>query len=146
MADNYDDYSKEQLLRLLRKRDPRPHFGLMWERDAIDHDLSVNDDDVALGCDADLSGADGSQGNLIIESDNFDALRALRMTHDGGVKCIYIDPPYNTGDFFYNDRFVDKDDSCRHFKWLEFIFRRLALALPLQTAQGKRSVVNYCPK
>ena len=39
----------------------------------------------------------GAQRNLIIEGDNFDALRTLRMTHAGRVKCIYIDPPYNTG-------------------------------------------------
>ncbi|MEI2623652.1 MAG: hypothetical protein V9G23_06945 [Giesbergeria sp.] len=62
--------------------------------------------------------------NLIIEGDNFDALRTLRMTHAGRVKCIYIDPPYNTGnrDFIYNDRFVDKDDNYRHSKWLEFMY------------------------
>ena len=105
MADNYDDYSKEQLLRLLRERDRRPNFGLVWERDEIDHDLSVNNDFVALDWDADLSCGDGPQDNLIIEGDNFDALRTLRMTHAGRVKCIYIDPPYNTGnrDFIYND-------------------------------------------
>lgn len=40
MADNYDDYSREQLLRLLRERDQRPRFGLVWERDEIAHDLS----------------------------------------------------------------------------------------------------------
>ncbi len=36
MADHYDDYSRQQLMRLLRERDRRPHFGLVWERDAID--------------------------------------------------------------------------------------------------------------
>ncbi len=110
MADNYDDYSKEQLLRLLRERDRRPNFGLVWERDEIDHDLSVNNDFVALDWDAGLSCCDGPQRNLIIEGDNFDALRTLRMTHAGRVKCIYIDPPYNTGnrDFIYNDHFIDR--------------------------------------
>ncbi len=138
MADNYDDYSKEQLLRLLRERDRRPNFGLVWERDEIDHDLSVNNDFVALDWDADLSCGDGPQDNLIIEGDNFDALRTLRMTHAGRVKCIYIDPPYNTGnrDFIYNDSFIDKDDSYRHSKWLEFMFRRLELAKELLTEDG----------
>ena len=76
--------------------------------------------------------------NLIIEGDNFDALRYLRMTHAGRVKCIYIDPPYNTGnrDFIYNDRFVDKDDSYRHSKWLEFMYRRLELAKNLLSEDG----------
>lgn len=138
MADNYDDYSKEQLLRLLRERDRRPNFGLVWERDEIDHDLSVNNDFVALDWDADLSCGEGPQHNLIIEGDNFDALRTLRMTHAGRVKCIYIDPPYNTGnrDFIYNDSFIDKDDSYRHSKWLEFMFRRLELAKELLTEDG----------
>lgn len=138
MADNYDDYSKEQLVRLLRERDRRPNFGLLWERDEIDHDLSVNNDFVALDWDADLSCGHGPQDNLIIEGDNFDALRTLRMTHAGRVKCIYIDPPYNTGnrDFIYNDRFIDKDDNYRHSKWLEFMFRRLELAKELLTEDG----------
>ncbi|MDD2883281.1 MAG: site-specific DNA-methyltransferase [Rhodoferax sp.] len=138
MADNYDDYSKEQLLHLLRERDRRPNFGLVWERDEIDHDLSVNNDFVALDWDAALSCGDGPQSNLIIEGDNFDALRTLRMTHAGRVKCIYIDPPYNTGkrDFIYNDSFIDKEDSYRHSKWLEFMYRRLELAKELLTEDG----------
>lgn len=138
MADNYDDYSKEQLLRLLRERDRRPQFGLVWERDEIAHDLSVNSDFVAMDQDLGLSCGQGAQTNLIIEADNFDALRYLRMTHAGRIKCIYIDPPYNTGnrDFIYNDRFVDKDDAYRHSKWLEFMFRRLELAKELLTKDG----------
>ena len=138
MADNYDDYSKDQLVRLLRERDRRPNFGLVWERDEIDHDLSVNNDFVALDLDMGLSCGERPFDNLIIEGDNFDALRALRMTHAGRVKCIYIDPPYNTGnrDFIYNDRFIDKDDNYRHSKWLEFMFRRLELAKELLTDDG----------
>ena len=138
MADNYDDYTREQLVRLLRERDRRPRFGLVWERDEIDHDLSVNSDFVALDWDAELSCGDAPQRNPIIEGDNFDALRTLRMTHAGRVKCIYIDPPYNTGnrDFIYNDRFVDKEDNYRHSKWLEFMYRRLELAKELLREDG----------
>jgi adenine-specific DNA-methyltransferase len=138
MADNYDDYSRDQLLHLLRERDRRPNFGLVWERDEIAHDISVNNDFVALDWDSALSCGDGPQSNLIIEGDNFDALRTLRMTHAGLVKCIYIDPPYNTGnrDFIYNDSFIDKDDSYRHSKWLEFMYRRLDLAKDLLTEDG----------
>ena len=77
-------------------------------------------------------------GNLIIEGDNFDALRYLRMTHAGRVKCIYIDPPYNTGnrDFVYNDRFVDANDSWRHSTWCEFMYQRLMLAKDLLRQDG----------
>ncbi|PZN81975.1 MAG: site-specific DNA-methyltransferase [Candidatus Methylumidiphilus alinenensis] len=155
MADNYDDYTKDQLLRLLRERDRKPKFGLVWERDEIEHDKAVNDDFVALdfipelSCPSDLSAQNPSDQeqrnsspptfrNLIIEGDNFDALRFLRMTHAGKVKCIYIDPPYNTGnrDFIYNDRFIDKDDVYKHSKWLEFMYRRLVVAKELLAEDG----------
>ncbi|MEQ1527428.1 MAG: site-specific DNA-methyltransferase [Gallionella sp.] len=138
VADNYDQYSKEELLRLLRERDRKPRFGLVWERDEIEHDKSLNDDFVALDLDPNVSCGDAPFENLIIEGDNFDALRYLRMTHAGQVKCIYIDPPYNTGnrDFIYNDRFVDKDDAYRHSKWLEFMYRRLTLAKDLLSDEG----------
>src|SRR5574338_467914 len=138
MADHYDDYTREELLRLLRERDRRPRFGLLWERDEIDHDRSVNSDFVALDLDPALSHGAAPYDNLVIEADNFDALRYLRMTHAGRVKCIYIDPPYNTGnrDFVYNDRFIDREDSYRHSKWLEFMYRRLELAKDLLTEDG----------
>lgn len=133
MTDNYNQFSKEELLRILRERDRKPKFGLVWERKEIEHERSLNDDFVALNIDPALSCGDAPFENLIIEGDNFDALRYLRMTHAGRVKCIYIDPPYNTGnrDFIYNDRFLDKDDVYRHSKWLEFMYRRLTLAKDL---------------
>jgi adenine-specific DNA-methyltransferase len=64
---------------------------------------------VALQADLELSHGNAPYEHLLIEGDNFDALRALRATHAGRVKLILIDPPYNTGnrDFVYNDRFVD---------------------------------------
>ncbi|WP_295426619.1 site-specific DNA-methyltransferase [uncultured Thiodictyon sp.] len=138
MADKYDQYTKDELLRLLRERDRRPRFGLTWERDLIDHDRSVNGDFVALDLVPELSQGLPPFGDLIIEGDNFDALRALRMSHAGRVKCIYIDPPYNTGnrDFIYNDRFIDREDSYRHSKWLEFMYRRLELARELLAEDG----------
>src|SRR5450759_2349658 len=138
MADNYDDYSREELLRELRLRDRRPRFGLVWERKEIEHEKAVNDDFVALDFDPALSCGEAPYRNLIIEGDNFDALRYLRMTHTGKIKCIYIDPPYNTGnrDFIYNDRFVDKEDAYRHSKWLEFMYRRLQLARDLLAEDG----------
>ncbi len=60
------------------------------------------------------------------------------MTHAGKVKCIYIDPPYNTGnrDFVYNDRFFDKTHRFRHSVWLEFMYRRLVLARDLLHPDG----------
>jgi adenine-specific DNA-methyltransferase len=60
------------------------------------------------------------------------------MTHAGAVKCIYIDPPYNTGnkDWVYNDAYVDKEDRYRHSTWLEFLYRRLTLARDLLAEDG----------
>ena len=138
MADHYDDYTREELIRLLRERDRKPKFGLVWERDEIEHEKAINDDFVALDFDAGLSCGAAPFGNFIIEGDNFDALRFLRMTHAGKVKCIYIDPPYNTGnrDFIYNDRFIDKEDVYKHSKWLEFMYRRLEFAKELLAEDG----------
>ena len=57
-------------------------------------------------------------GNLIIHGDNLHALKALLPTHAGKVDCIYIDPPYNTGnkDWSYNDNV----DSPMIKEWLAF--------------------------
>lgn len=138
MADKYDEYTKAELLRLIRKRDHKPRFGLVWERDEIDHDRSINADFVTLEYDEALSCGTGPYTNLLIEADNFDALRYLRMTHKGKIKCIYIDPPYNTGnkDFIYNDSFVEKDDLFKHSKWIEYMYRRLVLAKDLLAPDG----------
>ncbi len=106
---NYRDLTNEQLVELLEARDRR-RFGLVWERDAIEHDRALNSDFVALDPVPDLSVSENGQcANLVIEGDNFDGLRALAVAYAGQVKCIVIDPPYNTGnrDFVYNDRFVD---------------------------------------
>ena len=86
MADKYEQYTQEELIRLLRERDRKPRFGLVWERDEIDHDNTLNDDFVVLDVDPSLSCGDAPWKNLIIEGDNFDALRYLRMTHAGRRK------------------------------------------------------------
>ncbi|HEU4663731.1 MAG TPA: DNA methyltransferase [Dokdonella sp.] len=134
----YEHHTREQLIRLLQRRDAERQLGLVWERDEIEADRALNDDFVALELDPALSHGDAPWDNLIIEGDNFDALRYLRMTHAGRIRCIYIDPPYNTGnrDFVYNDRFVDKSHRFRHSLWLEFMYRRLTLARDLLADDG----------
>lgn len=134
----YGHLDKDALVRLLERRDAERQLGLVWERDAIDPDSAVNDDYVALELDAALGHGAAPWHNLIIEGDNYDALRALRMSHSGAIRCIYIDPPYNTGnrDFVYNDRFVDKSHRFRHSLWLEFMHRRLRLAKELLADDG----------
>ena len=138
MTSKYDRYSKEELVKIIEERDRKPRLGLVWERDEIDHDRSLNQDFVTLDLLREHSCGEGPWQNLLIEGDNFDALRYLRMTHANRVKCIYIDPPYNTGnkDFIYNDRFVDKDDAWKHSKWLEYLYRRLLLSRDLLAEDG----------
>ena len=88
--------------------------------------------------------------NLIIEGDNLAALKALLPTHHGKVKCIYIDPPYNTGNegWAYNDnvnspmmkdwlgKVVDRDDLTRHDKWCCMMLPRLKLLRQLLRDDG----------
>jgi len=88
--------------------------------------------------------------NLIIHGDNLKALKALLPTYAGKIKCIYIDPPYNTGNekWVYNDnvsspmmqewlgKVVDKEDLTRHDKWLCMMTPRLKLLRELLTEDG----------
>lgn len=79
-----------------------------------------------------------NKDHVLIEGDNYHALSILNYTHKGKIDVIYIDPPYNTGnkDFIYNDRFVDKEDTYRHSKWLSFMESRLKLAKDLLSESG----------
>ncbi|MCY4370338.1 MAG: site-specific DNA-methyltransferase [bacterium] len=88
--------------------------------------------------------------NLIVHGDNLAALKSLLPTYHGKVKCIYIDPPYNTGKegWAYNDkvnsplmrewlgRVVDRDDLTRHDKWCCMMLPRLKLLRELLREDG----------
>lgn len=99
--------------------------------------------------------------NVYITGDNLDGLNHLLKSYSGQVKCIYIDPPYNTGfdDFVYNDKFdftiddlvaklsIDEDQAQRildltkrgsasHSAWLMFMYPRLLLARDLLADNG----------
>lgn len=96
-----------------------------------------------LKCDKSLSVGEAGSGNLIIQGDNLIALKALLPYYAGKVKCIYIDPPYNTGNegWVYNDnvnspeikRWLGKvvgaeaEDLSRHDKWLCMMYPRLSV-------------------
>lgn len=111
---------------------------MVWERDKIGHERALNSDFVALDLIDGLSVGDAPYQNLLIEGDNFDALRYLSIAYRGKIKCICIDPPYNTGnkDFIYNDKYIDKEDAWMHSKWLESLYQRLVLARDLLTNDG----------
>ena len=138
MAGKYDDLTRAQLIHLLEKRDREKKLGLVWERDEIERDRAIDANFVACAIESALSDRPAPWRNLVIEGDNFDALRWLRMTFAGRVKCIYIDPPYNTGnkDWVYNDHYFDANDRFRHSTWLEFLYRRLTLARDLLAEDG----------
>lgn len=76
--------------------------------------------------------------HTLIEADNYHALQLLEYLYAEKVDCIYIDPPYNTGesDWKYNDNFVDSSDAYMHSKWLSFMKKRLVLAKKLLTPKG----------
>jgi len=139
---NLDTLTETELRNLLTLYMTRQKLGLYWERNQIEHDKALNNDSVFLRLAEEhgqpLSVGDGSYRNLIIEGDNFDALRCLRATHTNKIRVIYIDPPYNTGnkDWVYNDRYVNKDDRYKASMWLEFLYRRLLLARDLLASDG----------
>lgn len=91
-------------------------------------------------------------GNMIIHGDNLEALKALLPKYEGRIKCIYIDPPYNTGNegWVYNDNVNDPhikkwlgqvvgtevEDLTRHDKWLCMMYPRLVLLQRLLSDDG----------
>ncbi|MFA4854148.1 MAG: site-specific DNA-methyltransferase [Candidatus Omnitrophota bacterium] len=94
----------------------------------------------------------GESENLIVEGDNLEALKALMPFYHGQVKCIYIDPPYNTGNekWVYNDKVnsskikewlgkavgPEGEDLTRHDKWLCMMYPRLKLLRDLLSEDG----------
>ena len=98
------------------------------------------------------SSEETNSGNKIIHGDNLEALKALLPEYEGRIKCIYIDPPYNTGNegWVYNDnvndpkirKWLDKvvgkegEDLSRHDKWLCMMYPRLKLLHKLLSKDG----------
>ena len=105
-----------------------------------------------IHCDKDKSVGDPDAGNLLVQGDNLEALKALLPYYAGKVKCIYIDPPYNTGNegWVYNDnvnspemrawlgKVVGKEaeDLSRHDKWLCMMYPRLRLLKEFLSEDG----------
>lgn len=158
---NYDDWSKEELIKELR-RIKETKYGLVWHRDLPEEriDILINPDartpnemfpNAMAGkpfpvlkevINKDISTNKKAPVNLLIEGDNYHSLAVLNFTHAESIDLIYIDPPYNTGndDFIYNDKirsdYVKRDDPFRHSKWLAFMEKRLKLARNLLKKDG----------
>lgn len=76
-------------------------------------------------------GGEGRHDNLLIQGDNLEALKALLPFHRGQVKCIFIDPPYNT-----KSAFEHYDDNLEHAQWLSMMLPRLQLLRELLREDG----------
>lgn len=97
-----------------------------------------------------------SSENMIIHGDNLEALKSLLPKYEGKIKCIYIDPPYNTGNegWIYNDNVNDPriqkwlgevvgkegEDLSRHDKWLCMMYPRLKLLQKLLHPEGAMAI------
>jgi adenine-specific DNA-methyltransferase len=79
-----------------------------------------------------LGYGDRDTGNMLIQGDNLDALKSLLPFYAGQVKCIYIDPPYNTRSAI-SDHY---DDNLEHSQWLAMMFPRLELLRELLAEDG----------
>lgn len=102
--------------------------------------------------DGEQSAEDTGSGNMIIHGDNLEALKSLLPKYQGKINCIYIDPPYNTGNEkgVYNDNVnephikkwlgevvgTEGEDLSRHDKWLCMMYPRLALLQKLLKEDG----------
>lgn len=139
---DYSSLTKDELIQLIEKLESRKKYGLIWDEERVP-------EQVVIDCKNNLPVLseikkkeiitdESLPTNILIEGDNYHALSVLNYTHKGKIDLIYIDPPYNTGnnDFVYNDKFVEKDDTYRHSKWINFIYKRLKLAKELLKSDG----------
>ncbi|MEO0128514.1 MAG: site-specific DNA-methyltransferase [candidate division WOR-3 bacterium] len=137
---NYENWSKEDLIREIKQLKKRKKYGIVWEdkpEDVVElckTKLPVLKEEK----DKEIITDKNKPVNLLIEGDNYHALSVLNYTHAGKIDVIYIDPPYNLGnkDFRFNDHYVDREDAYRHSKWLSFMERRLKLAKQLLKETG----------
>jgi adenine-specific DNA-methyltransferase len=95
---------------------------LNWRTREQDLKAAANTEYRLLGEEEKYSYGDSDTGNIIVQGDNLEALKALLPFYAGQVKCIYIDPPYNTGSAFEH-----YDDNLEHTIWLSMMYPRLEL-------------------
>ncbi len=148
-----------ELLRLTGQQG-REHFDFNWWGKADAKRKAFTPTTAALRYDESRSvNPDKAGGNAIIEGENLEVLKLLLCAYRGQVKCIYIDPPYNTGnDFVYKDNFAEgqqayweqtgvtqngvkmstntKADGRFHSNWLNMIYPRLLVARQLLREDG----------
>jgi adenine-specific DNA-methyltransferase len=139
---DYSKLSKDELLEVIKNLESKKKYGLVWDEEKVpekvvidcQHQLPV----LKEVKDKEIITDPNQPTHILIEGDNYHALSVLNYTHKGKIDLIYIDPPYNTGnkDFVYNDCYVEKEDTWRHSKWLNFMSKRLKLAKELLSYRG----------
>lgn len=92
-------------------------------REAIEPRILIENPDYSYG--------EADSGNMLIHGDNLLALKALEQDYAGKIKCIYIDPPYNTGSAWEH-----YDDGIEHSLWLDLMQRRLLVLHRLLSPDG----------
>src|SRR3989338_1409000 len=139
---NYQDWTKEDLIQEIKRLKKRKKYGLVWDeektKEKFESDAEgklpvlVEDKKKEIITHAD------KPVNILIEGDNYHALSVLNYTHPKSIDVIYIDPPYNTGNksWKYNNYYVEKEDAFRHSKWLSFVHNRLSIAKNLLKDDG----------
>ena len=136
----FSDWSKEDLVKEIKKIKGIKKYGLVWEEKS---------ESVAELCKKmvpiltenktnNIFSKKSDQNHILIEGDNYHSLSVLNYTHKKKVDVIYIDPPYNTGNrsWKFNNDYVEKDDNFKHSKWISFIDKRLRLAKNLLKTSG----------
>ncbi len=138
---NYQEWSKEELVREIKKLEKRKKYGVVWEADKSEKVVELCKEKLPVLVEEnskEISTDSSKPTNILIEGDNYHALSVLNYTHSKKIDVIYIDPPYNTGaqNWKYNNDYVDVEDAFRHSKWLSFMYHRLILAKKLLSKDG----------
>lgn len=137
-------------LNLIIQKDSKIKYGLRWidVPEAFEKESENKIPILEEVKDKAIKSNDGKPTHILIEGDNYHALKCLNYTHKGKIDVIYIDPPYNTekGEFIYKDKRVlesfpdgspiTKDHPLRHSSWLSFMSKRLELAKNLLSDSG----------
>lgn len=125
---------------------PELHF--KGKEFVYNHHLSVPYRPLVIDNDKSVGAAHDLNNNLIVHGDNLHALKALMPLYAGKVDCVFIDPPYNTGnkDWSYNDNVnspmlkewlagnpISIEDALRHDKWLAMMYPRIKLLYELMS-------------
>jgi adenine-specific DNA-methyltransferase len=101
------------------------------ERIAVENRILIENKLLSHKADGSSLFEEGFDDNLLIHGDNLLALRSIKNDYHGKIKCIYIDPPYNTGSAFEH-----YDDNVEHSTWLSLMSERLKLLRNLLTTDG----------